>query len=75
MTPSATFVKRVTGSIEDLAMFFVNEPEEKMLAALSEARENLAAELAETFGAEGAVLFADRFVATVIGRRRELLSN
>jgi hypothetical protein len=46
-----------------------------MTAALSETRENLTSELAETFGAEGAVLFADRFVATVIGRRRELLSN
>jgi hypothetical protein len=75
MTPSATFVKRVTGSIEDLAMFFVNEPEEKMLAALSETRENLASELAKTFGAEGAALFAAKFVETVIGRRRELLSN
>jgi hypothetical protein len=40
-----------------------------------ETRQNLAAELAETFGAEGAALFADRFVATVMGRRRELLSN
>jgi hypothetical protein len=74
MTPSATFVKRVTGSIEDLAMFFVNEPDEmKVMAMLSQTRENLATELAETFGAEGAALFAERFVATVVGRRRELL--
>jgi hypothetical protein len=75
MTPSATFVKRVTGSIEDLAMFFVNEPEEKVLAALSQTRENLTAELAETFGAEVAAQFAAKFVETVIGRRRELLVN
>jgi hypothetical protein len=75
MTPSATFVKRVTGSIEDMAMFFVNEPEEKVLAALSQTRENLTAELAETFGAEVAAQFAAKFVETVIGRRRELLVN
>jgi hypothetical protein len=76
MTPAQeAFVKRVTASASALAEFFVNQPEDMMTAALSEARENLASELAETFGAEGAVLFADRFVATVIGRRRELLSN
>jgi hypothetical protein len=76
MTPEEErFVQRVTASASSLAEFFVNQPEEMMTAALSDARENLATELAETFGAEGAVLFADRFVATVIGRRRELLSN
>jgi hypothetical protein len=76
MTPAQeAFVKRVTASASALAEFFVNQPEDMMTAALSEARENLASELAETFGAEGAAMFADRFVATVIGRRRELLSN
>jgi hypothetical protein len=75
MTPAERFVKRVTASASMLAEFFANEPDDQMMAALSETRENLASELAETFGAEGAVLFADRFVATVIGRRRELLSN
>jgi hypothetical protein len=76
MTPAQqAFVKRVTASASALAEFFVNQPEDLMTAALSEARENLATELAETFGAEGAALFADRFVAIVIGRRRELLSN
>jgi|BarGraIncu00222A_1022003.scaffolds.fasta_scaffold10112_2 hypothetical protein len=76
MTPEERFVKRVTGSIEELALFFVNEPDEtKVVAALSETRQNLATELTGTFGAEGAAQFADRFVTTVIGRRRELLSN
>jgi hypothetical protein len=76
MTPAQeAFVKRVTASASALAEFFVNRPEELMTAALSETQENLASELAETFGAEGAALFAAKFVETVIGRRRELLSN
>jgi hypothetical protein len=76
MTPEQErFIQRVTASASMLAEFFVNQPGGLMTAALSEARENLTADLTETFGAEGAALFADRFVATVIGRRDELLSN
>jgi hypothetical protein len=76
MTPvEEVFIKRVTASASMMAEFFVNQPEDLMTAALSETRENLATELTETFGADVAALFADRFVATVIGRRRELLSN
>ena len=53
MTPAQeAFVKRVTASASALAEFFVNQPEDMMTAALSEARENLASELAATFGAE-----------------------
>jgi hypothetical protein len=77
MTPAEErFIQRVTASASMLAEFFANEPDEdNVIAALSETKANLTAELAETFGAEGAALFADRFVATVVGRRRELLSN
>jgi hypothetical protein len=77
MTPAEErFIQRVMASASMLAEFFANEPDEtKVIAALSDSRENLTAELAETFGAEGAALFAAKFVETVIGRRRELLSN
>ena len=76
MTPEERFVKRVTGSIEELALFFVNEPDEtKVVAPLSETRQNLATELTGTFGAEGATQLADRFDAAVVSRRRELLMN
>jgi hypothetical protein len=77
MTPAQeAFVKRVTASASALAEFFANETDEtRVIAALSDSRENLTAELTGLFGAEGAAQFADRFVATVIGRRRELLSN
>jgi hypothetical protein len=76
MTPAEErFVQRVMASAAMLAEFFANEPEEKMMAALSETRENLSTELIESFGAEGAALFADKFVATVVSRRRELLQN
>lgn len=76
MTPAEEqFVQRVTESASALAEFFANETEEKMMAVLSDTRENLTADLAETFGAEVAALFAAKFVETVIGRRRELLSN
>jgi hypothetical protein len=76
MTPAERFVKRVTASASMLAEFFANEPDEdNVIAALSETKANLAAELTETFGAEVAAQFAAKFVETVIGRRRELLSN
>jgi hypothetical protein len=76
MTPAEeVFIKRVTASASMLAEFFASQSEEQTMSALSETRENLATELAETFGAEVAALFAAKFVETVIGRRRELLSN
>jgi hypothetical protein len=77
MTPAEErFIQRVTASASALGVFFAKQPDDEIvLAALSETKSNLTAELSETFGAEVAAQFADRFVATVIGRRRELLSN
>jgi hypothetical protein len=74
MTPQM-FAERCAAVAADLAVLYAGEPEEKMLAALSQTRQNLAAELTETFGAEVAASFADRFVAAVVSRRRELLLN
>jgi hypothetical protein len=49
MTPAEErFVQRVTESASALAEFFANETEEKMMAVLSDTRENLTADLAET---------------------------
>ena len=62
MTAEQEFVQHCVGAASKLALFFVNQPEDQMMAALSETRENLAAELTETFGAEGAALFAAKFV-------------
>jgi hypothetical protein len=74
MTPQM-FAERCAAAAADLALIYAGEPEEKMLAALSQTRRNLAAELTETFGAEAAAMFADRFVAAIVGRRRQLLLN
>ncbi len=75
MTPAGErFVKRVTDSAAMMAEHFAKEPNEvRVIAALEETRLNLTVELTETFGRERAAMFADRFVATVFGRRRELL--
>jgi hypothetical protein len=77
MTPQEKlFIGRGVESIEEMARFFVNEPDEEfMLTALSETRQNLAIELTGLFGTEGAAQFADQFVATVVSRRCELLRN
>lgn len=77
MTPEEErFVKRVIGSIEELALFFVNEPDDEIvLAALSRTKASLSIELTELFGAEAAAQFADKFAETVVSRRRELLRN
>jgi hypothetical protein len=77
MTPQEKrFIRRLTESIEELALFFINEPDEEIVvAALSRTKATLAVELIEPFGAEAAAQFADKFVATVVSRRRELLMN
>jgi hypothetical protein len=72
MTPEAEFIQRSVAAAADLALLFVGEPEEKMLAALSQTRQNLARELSEAFGVEAAASFADAFVAAVAGHRREI---
>jgi hypothetical protein len=72
MTPQAQFVERCVAAASELALFFAGESEEDVLGALSQIRQNLANKLTEPFGAEVAASFADRFVAAVVGHRREI---
>jgi hypothetical protein len=71
MTPER-FVSRYVAAAADLALFFVGEPEEKMLATLHQTRTNLEAKLAEPFGPDMAAQIAAAFVKAVIGRKREI---
>jgi hypothetical protein len=66
------FVRRLRDQATNLALFFVGEPEEKMLAALEQTRRNLEAEIATILGADQAAVIADGFVGAVVGHRREL---
>jgi histidine ammonia-lyase len=72
MTTPSEFVGRLVATAAELALFFAGESEERMLAALSQTRENLATELSDQFGADTAASIADAFVAAVAGRRREM---
>jgi 7-keto-8-aminopelargonate synthetase-like enzyme len=72
VTTQAEFIDRCVAAAADLALYFVGAPDEQMLAFLHQTRTNLEAELAETFGADGAALMAQAFVAAVIGHKREL---
>ena len=65
---------RLRDEAASLALFFLNEPEEKMLAALERTRNNLEAEIATILGAELAAAIAEAFVGAVAGHRRELES-
>ncbi len=60
------------GSDPDLALFFVGEPEEKMLATLQQTRANLQAQLAQQFGPDIAAQIAAAFVKALIGRKAEI---
>jgi hypothetical protein len=66
------FVRRLRDEATELALFFAGEPEEKMLAALEQARCNLQAEIATILGAERAAVIATGFVRAVVGCRREI---
>jgi hypothetical protein len=66
------FVDRSVAAAADLALFFVGQPEEKMLATLRQTRANLEAELSELWGADVAALYAEAFVAAVARHRREI---
>jgi hypothetical protein len=72
MDTPAEFVTRCVDAAADLALLFVGEPEEKMLATLQQTRANLEAELSESFGPDMAAAVAQAFVKAVIGRRREI---
>ncbi|SIO50142.1 hypothetical protein SAMN05443247_06644 [Bradyrhizobium erythrophlei] len=72
MIDQAEFVQRCVAAANELALLYVGEPEEKMLAALHQARANLEAKLAELFGPDVAAMMAEAFVAAVIGRKREI---
>jgi hypothetical protein len=67
-------IGRLRDEAASLALFFLNEPEEKMLAALERTRNNLEAEIATILGAELAAAIAEAFVGAVAGHRRELES-
>jgi hypothetical protein len=66
------FVIRLRDEATELALFFVGEPRERMLAALEQTRRNLQAEIATILGAEMAAVIAKAFVGAVIDQRREL---
>jgi hypothetical protein len=66
------FVRRLRDEATNLALFFVGEPEEKMLAALEQTRRNLEAEIAPILGAEMAAVIATAFVRAVVAWRREI---
>ena len=69
------FIERCVASASDLSLLFVGESEERMLAALSETKENLKMGLAEYFGAEVAALVAEAFVTAVVRQKAELESG
>jgi hypothetical protein len=66
------FIDRSVAAAADLALFFVGVPENDMMVSLYEVRSNLGAQLSETLGSDVATLFAEAFVATVAGHRREI---
>jgi hypothetical protein len=66
------FIGRLRDEAANLALFFLNEPEEKMLAALEQTRSNLEAEIAPILGAEMAAAIAAAFVTVVARHRREI---
>jgi hypothetical protein len=66
------FVNRLRDEAANLALFFVGEPEEKMLAALEHTRCNLQTEITPILGAERAAVIATGFVRAVVGCRREI---
>jgi hypothetical protein len=66
------FVRRLRDEATNLALFFVGEPEEKMMAALERAGRNLEAEFATILGAERGAEIAKAFVGAVVAIRREL---
>jgi hypothetical protein len=67
-------IGRLRDEAASLALFFLNEPEGKMLAALERTRNNLEAEIGTILGAELAAPIAEAFVGAVAGHRRELES-
>src|SRR5258706_11916820 len=69
--PSA-FVSSFVAAAADLALLFVGEPEEKMLATLHQTRANLETQLAEQFGPDIFAQIAAAFVKAVIGRKAEI---
>jgi len=66
------FIDRCADAVRDLSLFFVGEPEEKMLAVLEQTRRNLETKIAPILGAEVAAQIAEAFIAAVVGRRREI---
>ena len=68
-------ISRLRDAAADLALFFAGEPDEKVLAALGQARKNLEHDLADTLGAEMAAQIAESFCGAVLGHKHELESE
>ena len=66
------FIERCTTAAADLALFFVGQPEDKMMVALYQTQADIEADLAGTFGADVAGAIAAAFVDAVVCRRREI---
>ena len=65
-------IDRLRDEAANLALFFLNEPEEKMRSALEQTRHNLEAEITPILGAQTAAAVAEAFVGAVAGHKRQL---
>jgi hypothetical protein len=60
------FIYQCLAEAANLGLFLAGQPEEAALLALHQTRERMAAELAEEFGDDAALVISEAFVAAVI---------
>jgi len=66
------FTDLCLASISDVALAFVHEDDDHVLAALERMRANLARRWAETMGPDIAATLAEAFVGTIMGEKHRL---
>jgi hypothetical protein len=66
------FIDACLAAISDVALAFVGEPDDRVLASLEEMKENLACGWAENLGPDVAAKIADAFVGTIRGEKHRL---
>ena len=68
------FIARCVAAVEEMALSFVGEPDDRVAASLEVCRQNLTQQLAAEIGAENAAAVADAMVKAVMGQKAYLES-
>jgi hypothetical protein len=68
------FIDRCTRAVEDMALAFAGEPDERVIEHLNATKQKFESELAAVIGIEAAARIVSKMISAILGEKRRLES-